>query len=249
MRDGQLRFLWAEIQSELRETERLARRFLDREAADRLGTAAEQLEFMRAGQGNGAWGLPSEAPLTTKPSRAYEVQGRRGARQIQASIDSTWGITSEDKRVFRVTGNVSTRIRLLDAEDRSELGRWRVELGAEYAPGSFFHTQIRGQKEDREPPWPHSVPVPRLPTPFVTIPAVVVFVLGELFQTEWARHVDDARSRSLAALQRRHLQHRLRWELDVVGGGGTLPWQALKTALPHRDLFLPDADREVFAGG
>jgi hypothetical protein len=34
-----------------------------------------------------------------------------------------------------------------------------------------------------------------------------------------------------------------------VSGDATLPWNALKMALPHRDLFLPNAGPEVFAGG
>jgi hypothetical protein len=249
MRDGQLRFRWAHVQRELRETERLVSPFLDRGALGRLATAADHLEVMRQARRGGAWGLASEAPVVTRPSRAYEVEGRKGAHEVQARIDSTWSITAEDAQVFRVTGNVSTRIRLVDAADGCELGRWRVELGAEGAPGCFFHTQIRGQEEDEEPPWPHSLPVPRLPTPLISIPAVVVFVLGELFQTEWDRHVDDARSQRLAADQRRDLERRLQWELSVVRSDGTLPYSSLKNALPHRDLFLPDPKPEVFADG
>jgi hypothetical protein len=73
----------------------------------------------------------------------------------------------------------------------------------------------------------------------------LIFVLGELFQTEWARHVDDSRAHRLAADQRRDWERRLRWELEAVQRHG-LPWTGLKHALPHRDLFLRNAGPEVF---
>ena len=249
MFDGQLRFRYADIQRELKETEKLARHFLDRRAVGRLSAAADRLEYRRRQCGTGEWGLPSGAPLITRPSRGYEVGGRRGSHEIQASIDSTWEITAEDTQTFRVTGNVSTRVRLLDGDGGPELGRWRVEFGAAGSPGCFFHTQIRGQAEDQTPPWPRSVPVPRLPSPFVSIPAVVAFVLGELFQTKWAQHVDSPRADRLRADQRRHWENRLQSELELVRRQRTLPWSAIKRALPHRDLFLPGTGEDIFLGG
>ena len=73
---------------------------------------------------------------------------------------------------------------------------WRVELGADDAPGCYFHTQILGDRE--ESPFPKSVPIPRLPSPFVTPMAAVEFVLGELFQDKWqeeARRTRDPQRR------------------------------------------------------
>ncbi len=249
MFDGELRFRYAEVQRELKETEKLARHFLDRRAVGLLSQAADHLAYRRRQGGSGEWGLSQGAPLITRPSRGYEVGGRRGSHELQASIDSTWGITAEDPHTFRVTGNVSTRVRLLDGDGGRELGRWRIEFGAAGAPGCFFHTQIRAQAEDQVPPWPHSVPVPRLPSPFVSIPAVVTFVLGELFQTQWAQHVDSPRADRLAADQRRHWENRLQWELELVRRQRTLPWSAVKRALPHRDLFLRESPEDVFQGG
>jgi hypothetical protein len=249
MHDGELRFRFADVQRELREMERLSRGFLHRESVGRLTQSAEQLEYMRLQRRGGEWGIRQDAPVLTKPTQAYEAGGRRGRHMIQAAIDSTWGIVTEDPTTFRVTGNVSTRVRLIDGEDGPELARWRAEHGREGAPGCFFHTQIRGQAEDRDPPWPHSVPVPRFPSPFLSIAAVLGFVLGELFQTEWAQHVSAERSERLAADQRRQWERRLRWELELIRRRRTLPWAAVKAALPHRDLFLPDPDPEVFSGG
>lgn len=237
MDDGQLRFRFADVARELREAESLAKRFLDRGSRAQLSIAADQLTRLQSQRGEHEWGLTTA--LRTLPSRGNERRHRQGARSLYAAIDSIWTITVENTRTFRVTGNVSTRVRLLDADDaQRQWGLWRVELGRKDAPGCFFHTQILGQEGfDDGGPWPHSVPIPRLPTPFVSIPSVLTFVLGELFQSEWARHVGAERSQRLAADQRRAWERRLEWELHIVRGRGALPWSRLKAALPPRDLF------------
>lgn len=241
-RDGELRFKFASVQRELRDTQALARRFLHRSSVSALSDAADRLDFLRHTPGAHVWGL--DEPLRTIGTRSYETKNRRGAHTVRGEIDSTWGITTEDPRLFRVTGNVSTRVRLIDESNGSELGRWRVELGAKDAPGSFFHTQIRGQSIDSEPPWPHSLPVPRLPTPFFSVPSVVVFLLGELFQSEWVDHARQSQTQSLATYQRQVLQRRLRWELDAIASGTSLPWNDLKAGLPPRELFCaPDIEK------
>jgi hypothetical protein len=239
MDDGQLRFRFADVARELRETETLAKRFLDRGSRTALSDAADWLSRLKGRRGEQNWGLASE--LRTRASKGYERRHRQGEHSIYAAIDATWAITPENTQTFRVTGNVSTRVRLIDGDTETEWGLWRVELGAKGAPGCFFHSQILGQDGHTDPPWPHSVPIPRLPTPFVSVPSVLTFVLGEMFQTEWARHVDHSRSQRLATDQRKAWERRLEWELQVIRGTGSLPWSRLKRSLPPRDLFCEAA--------
>lgn len=226
--------------------EKLASGFLHRDSTGVLSTAADELKILRHQTGVHTWGIRS--PLKTKASRGYEQRGRQGQHDVRADLTSTWAIRNEDKKVLRIVGNVSTVVSLVDEADDSELGRWRAELGAKGAPGCFFHTQIRGQGQDNEPPWPHSVPVPRLPSPFVSIPSVLAFVLGELFQTEWAEHLEHERSETLAAYHRDMWARRLQWELSVTHEGGTLPWSRMKRALPPRDLFTARDVRTALDG-
>lgn len=242
MDDGQLRFGFGQVARELRNAERLAKKFLDRGSQTRLSGAADRLKLLQTQPGTHEWGLDDE--LRTRNTRGYERGARQGAHSIYAALDATWSITTEDTRAFRVTGNVSTRVRLMDANvPGKQWGLWRVELGHDDAPGCFFHTQILGQDDDEGSPWPHSVPVPRLPSPFVSIPSVLTYVLGELFQTEWAEHVAHERSQGLAGDQRQAWERRLEWELGIIRGRGGLPWSRLKKALPPRDLFQEGARR------
>jgi hypothetical protein len=124
---------------------------------------------------------------------------RRGQHKVFGEITSTWTIAPSDPRAtsrtlaktFTVTGNASVRIRLVEPNsdsDGRELAMWRVELGDEYAPGCYFHIQVLGEDGRIEPPFPHSLSVPRLPALVFTPMAALEFVIAELFQYEWKQH-------------------------------------------------------------
>lgn len=115
---------------------------------------------------------------------------------------------------------------------------WRIELGAPDSPGCYFHVQILGDRSD--PPFPRSIPIPRLPGPFITPMAAVEFVLGELFQDDWRRKTVGARNHhnDWWAIQHQRWSNLLKWQKDVLEQRGSSPWMNLKAAKPPPELFL-----------
>ena len=191
-------------------------------------------------------------PLRTRPTRDYERSGRSGGRDVYALMRGEWQVravgTERPKRRIAFTGKAWTRIELWPAECRwceeqeehqmRRLAMWRIELGAHDSPGCYFHFQILGDSSDN--PFPKSVPVPRLPSPFVTPMSAVEFVLGELFQDEWHRLASQTRHHQgrWRSIQRRRWCDLLQWQREAVRDGTSSPWMNLKAAKPPDNLFL-----------
>ena len=141
-------------------------------------------------------------PLRTRPSRCYEPGSRSGGLGIYAHVTGIWELRPVGRkgtnREVAFTGKASTVVELWPEqcmwceEHRltSRVARWKIELGAHDSPGCYFHFHL-GNHHD--PPLRAAIPIPRLPSPFVTPMAAVEFVLGELFQDEWQRKVRMAR--------------------------------------------------------
>lgn len=190
------------------------------------------------------------SPLRTRPTLGYEPGSRSGGTEIYACVTGVWEVRSlggtGPKSRLAFTGKASTVIELWPAEclarerekGASRLAMWRIELGAHDAPGCYFHFQVLGDRAD--PPFPKSIPIPRLPSPFVTPMAAVEFVLGELFQDEWPRKASEARhhQRRWRAIQRQRWCSLLRWQQRALDVGGSSPWMNLKAAKPPDDLFV-----------
>ena len=189
-------------------------------------------------------------PLRTRPTRDYEPASRSGGLEVYAHMTGKWQVrpvgARRPNRQIAFTGSASAVVELWPArclwreehEESSRLAMWRIELGAHDSPGCYFHSQILGDRID--PPFPKSLPVPRLPSPFVTPMAAVEFVLGELFQDVWLRKASEARHhhQRWRAIQRRRWCDLLRWHEDAVRDGTSSPWLNLKAAKPPHDLFL-----------
>lgn len=120
-----------------------------------------------------------------------------------------------------------------------ELAMWRIEIGDDASPGCHFHVQIRG--EDEEGPFPKRLSVPRLPTCLASPMAALEFLLAELFQEAWLRHVSAETDalRQWRAIQRDRLEKLFAWQTQTVSRvNQTSPWSTLKLAKPPADLFV-----------
>ncbi len=178
--------------------------------------------------------------LHTKPSDKYEAGRRRGGKRIHAVIAGTWDLRPLEKREIEFCGIASTKVELYASDDPNErLAMWRLELGAEDSPGCYVHAQILGDTE--KPPFPKSLPIPRLPSLFVTPMSAVEFVLCELFQDDWAKAIakkshaaDDWR-----ALQKKWLHKLFSWYREQIEKAGSSSWVTLKEAKPKHNMFLP----------
>ena len=190
-------------------------------------------------------------PLLTKPTRDYERGSRAGGLEIYAHVTGKWELRPVGRirrnRLVAFTGTASARVELWPAECQwceeqnrhSRLAMWRIELGAHDSPGCYFHCQVLGDLA--ESPFPKSVPIPRLPSPFVTPMAAVEFVLGELFQDQWSRAANRATHshQRWRAIQQGRWSNLIRWQEQTLDRGESSPWMILKEAKPPDDLFVP----------
>jgi hypothetical protein len=196
------------------------------------------------------WGFRQSNPFYTAVSPGAYQPDNKGADSVFAEITSTWTIRripprkkSEPAARFKLVGNASTRVRLYRGPDAGgdadEVAMWRAEIGDAVSPGCHFHVQVLGDRE--EAPFPRSIDVPRLPALIVTPAAVVEYVISELFQDRWLKHL-GTRGADLNRwwpIQRQHLGAVLLWQLNIVNeASGSSPWGALKKAKPYSRLFV-----------
>ena len=174
--------------------------------------------------------------LQTKPSDRYEISSRRGGYEVYAIVSGIWELRLLEKRNVEFCGKASTKILLFKKHDPNTcLAMWRMELGAVDSPGCYFHTQILGEVED--PPFPKSLPIPRLPSFFITPMSAIEFVLGELFQDDWAK--STASNSHWCGIQKDRFHQMFSWYLEKTDNAEMSPWMALKEAKPPGNLFLP----------
>lgn len=246
----QLEFQFQEVLDEVRAVQEVTAPFVEPSAAGVWGALAASLEAIRGFPQNtpAQWEIPNHSPLCTRLSvGGYEPEGL-GAHNVFSEITSTWLIAPSDPqatnrrpaKTFRVVGNASVRIRLkaVNGGHQSELAMWRAELGDDASPGCFFHVQVLG--ELAEPPFPHSLCVPRLPSIVFTPMAALEFVIGELFQDEWKEYaVQETNSMNRwKSIQRSRLTRLLQWKVEQVEDCVGSPWTALKLAKPQTGLFI-----------
>ncbi len=251
-----LQFLSRELVEEIATLSRMARDILAPDGVQVLARLKNQIERISE-KPVGRPHVIKLRPLYTQKTRDYERGARSGGPEVYGKITGVWEIRStgrkstgrkRPKTKVCFTGKASTVVELWPAEywygreeDRtSRLARWQLDLGAHDSPGSYFHVQILGDCDTL--PFPKSVPVPRLPIPFVTPMAAVEFVLGELFQDRWERLASLTSQSQLRwrAIQRRRWRSLLCWQKCVLDQGQSSPWMNLKVAKPSFDQFLSD---------
>ncbi len=199
------------------------------------------------------WEIPESQPLQTRASCGEYEPSDHGEELAFATISCVWQIRplgnnnsgSIPSRQFELGGLASTLVRIFEGEagavgDRGELAMWRMEIGDDNCPGAYFHVQVMGDSPD--PPFPHSLSIPRLPGILVTPMSVIEYVVAELFQNEAKRvlSTDNVAAQRWRVIQQRRLGAVLRWQLESVSRPGSGTWTALKWAQPRADLFMLD---------
>ena len=239
------RFLFAELQQEIKALKKMAESFFEPHTSLALEDFLADLRSIGSQQGGTDHKL-NLRPLQTIPSEGeYEACDRKGGRNIYAVISGTWelrplGRRSVPKREIEFCGNASTKIELYAVDmPETRLAMWRLELGAKDSPGCYVHAQILG--DSYNPPFPKSVPIPRLPSIFVTPMSAVEFVLGELFQNRWKQRTSrkTGDTHNWHRLQEQWLQSLFSWYQNELRNSvsSSSPWMTLKTAKPDGTLF------------
>ena len=241
-----LRFKIVELERETKALKSMGTGFLDSRTSWALDEFWSNLKSIGGRRGESVRTLKLQC-LRTTPSTKYQSGSRQGSRKVHAVISGIWelrplGNGPAPGRKVEFCGKASTKIKLYasDEPETPRLAMWRLELGAEDSPGCYVHAQILGDSD--QPPFPRSVPIPRLPSIFVTPMSAVEFALGELFQDKWAKaaagNAGDAQQ--WRALQRQWLQSLFSWYQSELKNSlsSSSSWMALKAAKPDEGLFL-----------
>ncbi len=236
------RFRFAELQQEIMALKQMSAQFFDSRTSFALNAFSTDLESIA--------NLPSGTvrQWDLEPLQTIESKGeydRKSSRKVFAVISGSWDLCPlgkrSPKRSVELCGKASTRITLFEPGDPDvRVAMWRLELGAKDSPGCYIHAQILGDCDS--PPFPQWVPIPRLPSVFVTPMSAVEFVLSELFQDQWrqrtARHTGEVHN--WYRLQLKWLQSQFSWYQRELEGSksSSSPWVTLKEAKPDGKIFL-----------
>lgn len=246
---GGLQFLQRQLVDETAALSNMAAGFLAPGGDGVLAGLKSQLERIPEWQAGRATEIGLR-PLCTRPTRDYEPGSRSGGFEVYAKVTGIWEVQpiggGHPKAKIAFTGKASAVVELWpeacmwseEQHPTCRLAMWRFELGAADSPGCYFHAQILGDRD--APPFPKSIPIPRLPSPFVTPMAAVEFVLGELFQDRWHRKVseDGPLAKRWRTIQHERWSSFLSWQARALQEDRSSPWMNLKAAKPPTDLFI-----------
>ena len=204
-------------------------------------------------------------PIRTLPSNGAHQAGREGhGRNLVAEISFVWQITNAHtanvkkkhsrSRYFILSGLASTKVwlRACDRTPPEPIAMWRFEAGDDSSPGCYFHVQVLGDAEssDNSLLFPKEIDVPRLPSIFLSLPDVIEFVLGELFQDDWkerALHPSPSMNR-WRPLQARRLTRILEWKSALAKQSRASPWALVKNSRPPCDLLVEKTPSDLCWG-
>ena len=251
---SELNFSFQEFLNELQAIRQIAKPFICPDSfargLPRLATVLQNIRSLPY-QKKAIWDIPDHSPLYTNVSCGNYEPDSNGEHNIVGAITSVWEVAPSDPnatnkklaKTFRLIGNASVRIRLLEWGEQGlirELGMWRMEIGDEVSPGCHFHVQVLG--ENNNPPFPHSLPIPRLPSFAFTPMSALEFLIAELFQDGWKAHSakETSAMKMWRGIQRRRIERLLNWKKTLIKDAIGSPWTVLKKAKPSSDLFLKD---------
>ncbi|MCH7479622.1 MAG: hypothetical protein IIA14_16165 [SAR324 cluster bacterium] len=236
-----LQFEIAELVKEIKALRDISKGFLEPGTIGKLDEIKVLIEQIWNASEGSEFSLKFE-DLKTVPSKgAYEWGGRRGGLSVYALISGRWDVKllgySSGKgktragRKLEFCGNVSTTVEVRESGNNNCVVKWNMDIATTDSPGCYFHIQI-----------PNQIPIPRIPSLFVTPMGAIEFVIGEMFQEEWEKATSGGTANPAywRALQAKRLKTLLLWQRGVLEGILSTPWMALKRAKPNGELFLDE---------
>lgn len=238
-----------ELIDEVNSAAAMTNEFLDESSQEPFNELRTQLQNIRYQHIDTTveWTVSQARPIKTIASDGeYEVSSK--GYSVYGTLSSVWEVRrikptkkKDPAKQFQLTGKASTVVKIFrsrtDDHPEEEIAMWRMEVGDDASPGCHFHVQVSGHEE--AVPFPKSLPVPRLPSVIATPLAVLEFLLGELFQERWRKHVnaDTHATQRWRSIQRDRLTKLLQWQKTQVDVKDGSPWSALKMAKPAPELF------------
>ena len=240
------RFFFAELLRETMAINTMAKGFLDSNSIYVLDLFKIKLENLENQEGERVRTLDITG-LRTVPSRDYETDGRKGGQNVHAVVSGVWemrplGLKKVSGRQVEFCGKASTVVKLYASDEPSKpLAVWQFDLGADDAPGCYVHAQIPWGS-NMVTPYQKPIPIPRLPSIFVTPMSAVEFVLGELFQDKWSKETaqNTSDAQRWRSLQQERLHRLFSWYKSRLGNSVSSPWMALKAAKPDGKEFVAE---------
>jgi len=229
--------------TELREVFSKATDFFDTTASTILKAAAKDLETaFRVSKGKFSWEVrQGPRAICTRPSDGKFEPSGGGRQTVVGTCSWLWELKKVDSKFVAIAGNASLKVALLEVieengEDvRSPLCEWNFDIGEAGHPGTLVHTQLCSVNQGS-----HLLSVPRFPSVVLAPTDALDFLLGELFQEDWAKEANLIRSKhqKVAKRMRTRLATFLEQQaLDLREAPG-LAVHALKAWQPSASLRL-----------
>lgn len=206
----------------------LAKPFLTASGARELDQSMWRLRALPRDDPAANWEV--SVPVETRPSCGDFAADGKGELTVTAHLTTTWDLLRSDQKTVEIRDNVSTVVsfRAGSDENECEIARFTMDIAAvKTAPGCGLHMQVKNHPE-----WfPADLDVPRFPMFVPTFGSVLEFVLGELFQHEWTKHVAGHKSNNgWRELQQELWLNWLSWQQAVVRQSAVSPWLDIKAA-------------------
>jgi hypothetical protein len=241
-------FSFSAMMQEIDSLSKIAKSYIWKDSINVLSNLGTDLENRRGhDMSTRPWGISESMPLRTIPGQKYD---RNCRETVFGEVSSIWEIRpirlrdwkkSKQAEQFELIGNASTRARIIKGtpdQPGDELAMWRMEIGNFDSPGCHFHVQILGRDDDIV--FPKSLPVPRLPGLLITPMEVFEYLLGELFQHEWAQESarENDSMRYWATHQKKRFTTLFKTQLEQINKSHGSPWANLKKWKPESNLFV-----------
>ena len=255
-----LQFYVSDLVAEVSLMEKLASKFLEKEAVGVLAGVKDQVEILKACTQQITVGVDENRPIRTRACEGgYERNKGGQCKGLYGEILFKWELQPKGnpikkkggERVVEVAGIASSVARLnVDRGGyKTILASWRMEFGDPISPGSFFHVQIpdtltpvtAGEDTLPQEKWPRWLPVPRIPIPPITPMLALEFTLGEIFRDEWRSHLKSGvhEVSSWRSLQTKRYSRYFEWQrTNVEASGLGSPLVSVIDAKPYSNFFL-----------
>lgn len=241
--NSELEFSEADFCREFEELNKLGAQFLDEAAPGHFYALTQTLKNITREKNPNKihpWGIGVSSPLRTKISHGQYQPNGKGKYHLYGELAFLWEICSTGERGrFRLAGNASVACILRPSDDRlahlEQLARWRVDVGDAHGPGCHFHVQIPWGTDAT--PELRTIDVPRFPSILVSPIDAIEFLLSEIFQERWSRHVVANAEHGFLDSRRRRFERLLDWQRSVIARARSTPVVALKEAKPSSDAL------------
>jgi len=243
-----LHFRFSALRAEIASLSKLAKPFIDVSCQYLLDSWSSDLQSIEStnSTATSSWRISESTPIRTRTTREYEPAGREGGHDVWGELTFIWKVNrvSTNNRATKghmcLSGNASTKIKICETVDGNPkvLAQWQIEVGAADSPGWHFHVGLCGEAD--EAPFPHWLPVPRVPGVLILPTDGLDFLLGELFQVQWRESVlkDSYETQQLGTAQLDRIKKFCSWQSGQVDSGHGSRWNRLKHCKPPADLFL-----------